>query len=653
VYPHVTQFTTRRRQIAGHPRLFRGRTQVRTSSQPPATTEAARGVRGRVALALRLLCLLSALTLAGLMVPPSAFADGDLTRVGGQLRYDSDGGTVENLTVTLRNSTFQCGAASLPCIQFANSLDVRDAVPGSDCVEVVKIVVACSTTGVTSILLKLDDGDDTARVFDSLPTATMDGGVGSDTLESANGADTLLGGLGNDKLFDIADTLGGDDLIDGGGDNDMIGLGAGDDNVIGGIGVDTVTLDSGDDTLRLDDIANDGPPGEAKNIHSDVEVIDGDGGSDKLFGNGAANTLAGGSGNDVIDGGEGADVLEGGAGSDELNGGPDFDLVRYSDSGSQTITLDEVRNDGVAGELDNAHSDIEDVDAGPGNDTVTGNDSVNTLDGGEGDDRLEGRGGVDTFFGGNGADALFVRDGLRERVECGPGGDGGEGDTIDLVADCEGVALSAALVPDADGDGSTKPADCNDENPAIHPGAVDIAENGVDENCDGADAVVLDRDRDGFPRPLDCNDNDPRVHPGATDVPGNRVDEDCRGGATPFPVLPSAVTVIFRLFATHTTFDQVIVRRAQAGSTVQMSCTGPGCKFGDKRARVTRNRNKLVLPNPLRGAKLRAGTRFEVRVTKPRTVGLVVRYSVRSGRAPARTDLCLQPGAKRPGRCPL
>jgi hypothetical protein len=69
--------------------------------------------------------------------------------------------------------------------------------------------------------------------------------------------------------------------------------------------------------------------------------------------------------------------------------------------------------------------------------------------------------------------------------------------------------------------------------------------------------------------------------------------------------------------------------------------------------RVKRNRGKLVVSNPLRGAKLRRGARFEVRVTKPRTVGLVVGYTVRKGLAPLRTDLCVRPGAKPPGRCPL
>ena len=36
---------------------------------------------------------------------------------------------------------------------------------------------------------------------------------------------------------------------------------------------------------------------------------------------------------------------------------------------------------------------------------------------------------------------------------------------------------------------STPRTDCNDANPAIFPGRVDVPDNGVDENCDGADAV--------------------------------------------------------------------------------------------------------------------------------------------------------------------
>lgn len=65
---------------------------------------------------------------------------------------------------------------------------------------------------------------------------------------------------------------------------------------------------------------------------------------------------------------------------------------------------------------------------------------------------------------------------------------------------------------------------------------------------------VFDLDRDGFPAQFiaggtDCDDLDPAIHPGAFDWPGNDVDENCNGhkaelpdeGPRPFPPLPSGV----------------------------------------------------------------------------------------------------------------
>lgn len=66
--------------------------------------------------------------------------------------------------------------------------------------------------------------------------------------------------------------------------------------------------------------------------------------------------------------------------------------------------------------------------------------------------------------------------------------------------------------------------DCDDTNPAIHPGAVDVPNNEVDENCDGD----VDLDNDGWIWPLDCDDTNPAVHPGVIEDP-NGLDLDCDG----------------------------------------------------------------------------------------------------------------------------
>lgn len=100
----------------------------------------------------------------------------------------------------------------------------------------------------------------------------------------------------------------------------------------------------------------------------------------------------------------------------------------------------------------------------------------------------------------------------------------------------QALKLAEPLGPDIDDDldGLTeREGDCNDQNAAVHPGAVDSTVDGIDQDCNGIDGVPMgDADNDGDGVSIaqgDCNDANAAIHPGAADIPGNGIDENCDG----------------------------------------------------------------------------------------------------------------------------
>jgi hypothetical protein len=118
------------------------------------------------------------------------------------------------------------------------------------------------------------------------------------------------------------------------------------------------------------------------------------------------------------------------------------------------------------------------------------------------------------------------------------------------------LSYAATVCPDRDGDGHTDMAcggtDCNDDDPAVSPDAVEVCD-ALDNNCDGRvdegfvhTTYYLDSDADGYgdlatgtqtcgeappdyvANGGDCNDDDPSVKPGAAEV-CDGIDNNCDG----------------------------------------------------------------------------------------------------------------------------
>ena len=263
------------------------------------------------------------------------------------------------------------------------------------------------------------------------------------------------------------------------------------------------------------------------------------------------------------------------------------------------------------------------------------------FNGGDGNDGLFGGGGIDTFDGGPGNDNVVARDGRAEQVECASGNDTAITDDADIRVSCEQVE------GDADGDGVRRPADCDDTKPQIRPGVADIPDDGIDQDCSGADATNLDRDGDGFARPQDCDDANAAIRPGARERAGNGVDENCDGVIIPFPPLAGSLANAWQVGSGGTRNVVLSAKGFPKGTRIRMLCSGGNCAIGDVRRRVQSTRQSVNLHRFLGNRMLRAGARVQLSFTRPGHVGRVLRYRMRSGGALPDVDfMCKRPGSK-------
>jgi hypothetical protein len=322
------------------------------------------------------------------------------------------------------------------------------------------------------------------------------------------------------------------------------------------------------------------------------------------------------------------------------------------------VTLDDRPGDGIDGEGDDVRSDVENVTGTAGDDVLVGDGDANQLQGVGGSDELAGGGGFDALYGDDGVDLLRARDGNPERVDCGGDNDFAQVDAFDRVSGCDSLDVSAALQADLDRDGFAAPADCDDRDPAIRPGVADAPDNGLDENCDGADATIADRDRDGIRAPADCDDANAALRPGAPEVVGNAADENCDGRADPLQTIESTVLSAFQASRRSTRVRRLRVTQVRAGTTIRVLCRGSRKRRACRRATTTitvrRDTARVDLRKRLGLHRKRPRTRSRIVLwlQRPDALSRRVTFRFRSRRTPRISERCAPPGVTRTTRCP-
>ncbi len=298
--------------------------------------------------------------------------------------------------------------------------------------------------GAVSFTYSVSDGDaktlQTASLqVSDVPGVVLEGTSQDDTLIGTPGADIISGHAGSDRIL----ARDGDDIVYAGSQNDEVIGGAGDDALYGGDGDDLILAGDGDDVVFAgagDDVVfgeegGDTIFGEAGNDRLNGgdgnDLIDGGSGDDEIWGEAGDDILDGGSDNDFIDGGEGADTIVGGQGFDNSLGGVgddrfvallyDGDDIYQGDEGFDTYDLARTSAGaevdlslGIATStqtgIDQLYG-IEAVIGSGGDDTITGDENINSLDGRAGADDIDAGAGNDVIYGGAGEDVVHAGEG--------------------------------------------------------------------------------------------------------------------------------------------------------------------------------------------------------------------------------------------------
>ena len=220
---------------------------------------------------------------------------------------------------------------------------------------------------------------------------------------------------------------------------------------------------------------------------------------------------------------------------------PLWGTVWYQDQDLDSIGGDhQVQACGLVGGVSSVRGDCDDNDPSVYPNAPEGCDGQdNSCDGEIGIEEIDndGDGYVECSYDAN---LWFGNDSILGGYDC----DDNDALTFPGAAQQESTTLCSKDA-DLDGYGDVQwgGSDCNDNDTSVSPNAVEIAMDGIDQNCDGQELCPGDNDGDGFtgavPQilssdlncgsgPVDCNDSNASIYPGASETSGI-TDLNCDG----------------------------------------------------------------------------------------------------------------------------
>lgn len=161
--------------------------------------------------------------------------------------------------------------------------------------------------------------------------------------------------------------------------------------------------------------------------------------------------------------------------------------------------------------------------------------------------------------------------------------------------------------------------------------------------------LPVDRDGDDYASTVDCDDQSAAIHPGALDKPDDGVDQDCSGADSSHPRFQPHADAGWRTVKGRIVFTRMIIDAMPAGSSLKLTCRGSGCTKRPYTATMAKPIRRLDLTKRLKNARLRKGDKVELTLSRPGYVTTIVRWTI--GPPPRAAILCLPPDAMLPRAC--